>query len=131
MIFDIGFHYTGNPIVRFSGANPETLAEAFDISIAKWEFIVQQMRENGLVILDGGTNTCGLCMMFREWSDELGDETCGDCPVVLHTGMDGCNETPYEDFYPHKKTVEQKIAAAEAELVFLKMLRERHCVVQS
>jgi hypothetical protein len=122
-----------NPLlsVIHLGPKPSTLSEAFDISIAKWEFILAKLQETGQRIYDGGTNSCGLCQMFYHWGDDTHDASCGKCPVAEHTGMDGCQYTPYEDFYPKNKTIEQRIDAAKAEIAFLKMLREKHCGAQS
>ena len=130
MMFDIGVHYDNRPTIIFRGRDPETLAEAFDISIAKWELVVKRMRETNEAVLDGGHVTCGLCMLFFHWSEPLGENTCGACPVAIHTGMDSCEETPYEAFYPFRKTVEEKIVAAEAEVAFLKMLKAKYYGVQ-
>jgi hypothetical protein len=73
-------------------------------SIQKWHNIVYH---NGL---NKGTMNCSLCKKFP---------SCWDCPVYEHTGLNGCNGTPYgQTAWGRAETAGEK-AAALAELEFL------------
>jgi hypothetical protein len=102
--------------------------EALKGSIGHWEDIVA-CRDNS-----SGVSACALCAMFRE----ADGESCTECPVKVHTGMDYCSGSPHEEFadalmavpferkflddgynfrdYPHL------LPLAQAELDFLKSL---------
>lgn len=100
---------------------------ALEGSIAKWEAIVAGTE------VDRGVDNCPLCREFSHIDDpDTGDMCCG-CPVSDRTGQSDCCETPYIDFanlLPWKKsgggrdkaTTPEQIAAAQAEVDFLKSL---------
>lgn len=110
---------------------PETGKQALELSIAKWEHIVRSL-QNGIVIwAEGSTNTCGLCSIYYlnvEYDVEYdSDKYCSGCPVSEKTGLDVCQNTPYEDFSNALNGGYESsviIAAAQAELDFLISLRE-------
>lgn len=106
--------------VQFVGDDPETLAEALDLSIEKWEFITQVALAD---VEDGGSDSCPLCRRFTYPSGP--GHYCMDCPIGQHTGKVGCQETPYTD-YCRANTDNEALAAAKAEVAFLKMLKEKH-----
>ena len=89
-----------------------TIRNALDLSIAKWEFILEHLKTWGVIIHDGGTATCGLCFTFR----------CTMCPISVVRDS-GCDDTPHAD-YLSAETLEEHIAAAKAELEFLKGVRK-------
>lgn len=79
--------------LEYLGDTPETVEEAFDLSITKWETLVE-ITAGGRLILDGGTQTCGLCMLSSERDSDL----CYNCPIAKWTGYDVCHGTPYWDY---------------------------------
>lgn len=101
--------------------NKKTL-RALKGSIRKWEEIVAGEE------VDDGVDNCPLCQLFY-WED------CKGCPVKETTGKECCVGSPYDDEwndihqfdltlsdkggYVH---TEQSLAAAKAELKFLKSL---------
>jgi hypothetical protein len=93
--------------------------EALEISIRKWEFIVQKIERDKKAFYDGGAATCGLCRFF---------DACFRCPVGVKAGMtayvdhSGCFYTPYQHWVGVYGP-EDKLVAAKAELEFLVSLR--------
>ena len=83
---------------------------------------------------DGASVSAGDCALCAVHYDYWGD-SCGRCPVALHTGKNGCRDTPYVDacdayeawledpFYLVAKAAFHD--AAQAELDFLKSLRPK------
>jgi hypothetical protein len=64
-----------------------------DLSIEKWRSIHDILLAHPTMLLDdGGRNTCALCHAF--WPD------CEErhCPIAVHTGNGGCDNTPYQDY---------------------------------
>ena len=90
-----------------------TPENALDLSIAKWEFILNYLETVGIPLQDGANETCGLCCAYY---------ICVSC-LVRHAGYKGCMDTPYED-YLDAETLEEHITAAKAEITFLKGLRK-------
>jgi hypothetical protein len=102
--------------------NPQTL-KALRGSIKKWEDICSG------VGVDNGADNCPLCTRFYS-------RQCSGCPVMLKTGFDSCNGTPYaEKWYyvvecdekgkilcPAVANTPERLSAARAELRFLKSL---------
>ena len=92
---------------------PEAL-RALRGSIQKWHNIVYH---NGL---NKGTMNCPLCQKFS---------FCGGCPVFEHSGLSGCNGTPYIKWHNivyhngktawGRSTTDEEKAAALEELEFL------------
>jgi hypothetical protein len=103
-------------------------AEALEGSIRKWEAIVRG--EAG----DQGVTNCPLCAMYNSAYD------CEGCPVMEAAGSPGCEYTPYDDWShaahkehgprnmcrdnQHLATTPELVRLAQAELNFLKSLRE-------
>lgn len=104
--------------VKFTGKNPETLREGFDISIAKWEFIHDTIKDGEYVSNDGGFKTCGLCMLYFV-------NGCSGCPIKME-GHYECDDTPYDDFLEADGD-EMRLAAARSEINFLIDLRKKYC----
>lgn len=83
-------------------------------SIKKWEAIVAGTGE------DHRTENCPLCEMFYK-------DSCKDCPVMLSTGDNYCENSPYVYWDEHRygRIVEdcpECLRLAQAELDFLKSL---------
>lgn len=93
---------------------------ALELSIEKWQFIVDCLQEGKKVEVDGGPSTCALCTAFREQSVD-----CFGCPVQEKTKWTGCKRTPYEKWEGLKfsATLEDREFYARQELEFLKGLR--------
>jgi hypothetical protein len=84
-------------------AYTNNLKKAFDLSIAKWEFI----RDN--VVHDNGSNeTCGLCMMHF---------CCEGCPIAAYVGRDQCDGTPYYDAIKGDGPIDPKKAQKELDFI--------------
>jgi hypothetical protein len=62
---------------------------AAKVSVAKWIVLYKFLIEKGIVkvIHSNGADTCGMCIKSNY--------TCGSCPIKLHTGYTGCNNTPH------------------------------------
>lgn len=86
--------------------------DPLELSIQKWEFIVDGYKELGssVTIGDGSCDTCALCKAYYSCED--------GCPVFLHTNIDGCEETPYKDHLANPC-----LETAQAQVNFLKSLR--------
>ena len=102
--------------VKVTG-RPQSVEEALEFSIDKWEFI----RDNASdIITDGGTSTCGLCSMFARLA-------CDGCPVKVYTGHSACQATPY---YLATEALFRGSAMAgeyaQKEVDFLKKVREEY-----
>jgi hypothetical protein len=96
----------------------QTLA-ALKGSIRKWENIVAGTG------VDKGVFNCPLCELF--WDDD-----CTGCPVSERTGLMNCRGTPYNMWEALTKRDDathgdpERIAAAQAELDFLRSLLPRY-----
>ena len=95
-----------------------TVDQALDESILKWTAIRNHIEKHAVSLDDGGIQTCALCVMF--WVNE----ECEGCPVSLHTGIGGCSDTPYEETGNYNTTVAEELDIANAELLFLRKVRE-------
>ena len=104
----------------------EATAKALKGSIEKWRKILEAKGE------DNGADNCPLCHIFR--SGVLGKDDCDGCPVKAHSGLAGCEGTPYETWHKHhiwecptKPSIIDGCAKCEAlakaELAFLESLR--------
>ncbi len=97
-------------------------SEALEGSIKKWEGIVAGTKA------DLGPEDCPLCQVYRR-----GGNGCHGCPVMAKTGLPACRASPWEDWCdafhgglfsaPRVADTPEKMAAAEAEVAFLKSLR--------
>ena len=88
--------------------------EALRGSIKKWERIVA-----GTGVCRGVDN-CPLCRRFHAAYGN--SPCCSGCPVFEATGKRGCTGTPIEDYDDEDGTEEEMLAAAIAEVDFLKSL---------
>ena len=91
------------------------------LSIEKWEAIVRLLEAGERVANDGATKTCALCRVYSLLVN------CNGCPVRKRTGFSYCWETPYEEWCKQAQgdlDPGAMLAAARAELDFLKSLRE-------
>jgi hypothetical protein len=120
-----------------------TKTEALEASIQKWEFVVKSIKQapDGMLVLDGGTDSCGLCQKFH--LPATPNAPCSKCPVMQKTGFPGCIQTPYMEFsevtnklrYPivgpnpkdpkrMKELRDARLREAKNELKFLRGLRK-------
>lgn len=76
--------------------------EAIKLSARKWELIAADL------IVPEGAHNCALCIV---------NPGCATCPVAIHTGVDGCCNTPHDDWC-NKPTPEN----ARKEVEFLRSL---------
>ena len=75
------------------GLYPESVEEALELSIQKWKSIIYLTERGFKIRADGGPSTCGLCTLFHHREDP-----CYGCPIRERTGLDGCIDTPHEDW---------------------------------
>lgn len=99
--------------------------KALQGSIEKWEAIVAGTGA------DYAVENCPLCTRFYDRED---DRSCvigrEKCPVYKRTGLPRCMESPYdkwsrltvENAKPRRAETKKQIAAAQAELAFLRSL---------
>jgi len=109
MNYDGFFYINAQGDLTYDGPRPETLDEAWDISIAKWRYLSEH--EAHPLYGDGGSLTCGLCMLFIR-------KDCVGCPIFKDTGRPACANTPYINY-------EGDMDTARAELEYLLALRAR------
>lgn len=109
MNYDGFFYVNAQGDLTYDGPRPETLDEAWDISIAKWRYLSEH--EMSPTSSDDGGFTCGLCMKFIYYG-------CRDCPIFAETNRRGCANTPYINYKGDMDT-------ARAELEYLLALRAR------
>ncbi len=104
------FRIEGNSLF-YDGPAPESLEGAWDITMTKWE-ILKASAQDGNRLDGGGTSTCGLCLFYPD--------SCRGCPID-----NACVEPggPY-DRYCGSTTAADAAVAAEAELAFLKRIKE-------
>jgi hypothetical protein len=109
------FYFEGNALRVCGKLEPKTVQEAVELSIQKWEAIVQKQKgQSGKEISGTGCFSCGLCHMFMG-----SDGTCDGCLVYRTTGKICCHDTPYTDF---EKSY--SVEDAQREVEFLKGLRD-------
>jgi len=109
MNYDGFFYINAQGDLTYDGPRPETLDEAWDISIAKWRYLSEH--EMSPAANDGAISTCGLCKMFFRHG-------CDGCPIFKDTSRPSCSGTPYLYYQGDMET-------ARAELEYLLALRER------
>jgi len=109
MNYDGFFYINAQGDLTYDGPRPETLDEAWDISIAKWRYLSEHDMTG--YPSDGSEFTCGLCLMFIRHG-------CRGCPVREDTDRPSCAGTPYIDYRGDTET-------ARAELEYLLALRAR------
>jgi len=84
-------------LVWKSGRPPRvTKANALELSISKWEFIVEWLKKGRQLNEDGSNETCGLCLLYNNPKKEYGPgAACQGCLVRAYTGRQYCAGTPY------------------------------------
>ncbi len=103
---------------------PEDMSQekAKELSVAKWEFIVNEISQGRDVYYDGGNSTCALCFLYNKKETSLQD-VCEGCPINKKGNYYLCNRTPFmrvtQDL---KKNGCLKLTHARKELAFLKSL---------
>ena len=101
-------------VLYYDGKRPETLEQAWEITLKKWEMIVSL---KGKEVYNIDSSTCGLCMFYTPYE---GDEVeCNRCPIQRRTGQLSCIGTPYYSFVSALDD-EMRICAANKELAFLR-----------
>ena len=95
--------------------------EALDESIRKWEFVVSVLMLGTKIVSCGDAETCALCAIV---GDADHGEWCIGCPVENTTHDYQCIGTPYQTFIHAKVGSPKQLEAAEAELKFLKEIRD-------
>lgn len=111
--------------LEFTGSPPRSMEEGFDISIEKWEIVAKMLSDGIELTHDGGTQTCGLCMLYYRGPDVF----CEGCPIRKHTGVKYCDETPYASFSyarDDNETIDVLAEHANRELGFLKALKDQY-----
>lgn len=99
---------------------PEDEEEAINLSVNKWQFVVESLESSTSLVNDGGWTTCALCQIY----DRGNHERCYGCPVVERTGLPGCENTPYREYREALKRGDRTAAldAARREVEFLQSL---------
>lgn len=109
--------------------SPE-VAEALERSIQHW-------RENRDVKshldIRAGSGDCALCGLFSLPHMSYSDR-CWECPVMVRTGKQSCESTPYDDVYdaycslasnPHTAdNIARWLEVCDREIAFLESLRD-------
>jgi len=124
-------------IVVAKAIEPNSVLEALNLSIQKWEYIVWMYTEGPgkdlpIAVIDGGSRTCALCKMYI-------DEGCSTCPVMRETRMNTCKGTPYRPYVTFLNdalyetgrgldtdTCNLLISLAKDEVTFLKSLQAQY-----
>jgi len=120
------------------GSDVNTL---LDLSLKKWQFLLEEMELTGWPVRDGGPTTCALCSSFNMIG---GQGYCSTlCPIKADTGRDACADTPYDDWhdfeklrwikhtdaigFPGNAVVGEMIDVARREVAYLERLKEGLC----
>lgn len=99
----------------------EKVIEALMGSIAKWQAIVDGTG------VDRGADNNPLCHIFHGAFRTDGIEECDGCPVKEVTKQDGCQGTPYQDYWRAKqKHLVAKFLGAENTPQAQNVLAEAH-----
>jgi hypothetical protein len=103
-----------------------TNGELLDLSIKKWEFIVEWLEDEENAdriddLDDCGGLTCALCLKYM---DSAPKQYCKGCPIAL-AGHPGCGDTPYGEFHDVGENAD-RAGAARKEIVFLQKVKEEH-----
>lgn len=88
---------------------------ALEMSVEKWQAVVDFMSDGHSHISDGSSRTCALCHMY------IGSN-CEGCPVAKKSRNVGCEDTPYTKFVKARLNGRGHaviLAAAQRELDFL------------
>ena len=105
-----------------------TKMNALQLSISKWEFIVEWLKKGRQLMNDGGHETCGLCLLYAHPKEKYGpDEICQGCPVRAYTGKPFCAGTPYSNMdlnMDPDALAPKNVDVATAELNFLRALQQ-------
>lgn len=88
------------------------IEEAWEKSLEKWEWLSKGY------IITFCISGCGLCDQFYSLE-------CRGCPISTISNKDYCKNTPYTDYKSWRITPEQRLIAAQQELNFLKMVKEK------
>ncbi len=86
---------------------------AWLITLLKWRFIRDYIKEHNIYLLNGGRDTCGLCMSYTNRN-----RTCTRCPIGNY-GYPGCRNTPYDKYGNTQYIIKPSLKYAREELKFL------------
>ena len=121
------FYIDGNYKLQRTEDFPEVTEEnALDLSIAKWEAIVQIIEEEQVKVREQGHSTCALCQLHRmdlNTTPFWDEYECGKCVVYSRVGEESCEGTPYNEF-TDADTPQEQLVAAIKQVEFLKSLKE-------
>ncbi len=107
-----------NPILNCLLPRITSDRQAWEVSLEKWN-VIYTLNLNGILIEDGGPQSCGLCKMyFYGHEDE-----CEECPL-LAAGYPGCENTPYKEYQKAIQLHDLDLAtrSAKQEIFFLRRL---------
>lgn len=105
--------------LQYNGNDPEDMIEAWDITLKKWELVVQEV-DKGNLIGDGGAGTCGLCMLYNHRERE-----CAGCPIPEQTNKIACSGTQLGNYCV--ALIDESIPDAKKySRLMLKQLRDIH-----
>jgi hypothetical protein len=98
---------------HFPDTDLMNIVEVTELSIEKWQYIVNRIKKTKAPIWDGGTTTCALCLKYFG--------SCSGCPIRAVTGFGSCAHTPYTEYErsDHVDYIED-LKIAREELKFLK-----------
>lgn len=102
--------------------------DPLELSIEKWEHLVQRISKNGIQNLsysDYNARSCALCHIFTYNYNINVIADCEECPVYKSTSQVNCEDTPYYVFTDAilRKNKIEALEYAREELEFLKSLR--------
>lgn len=113
---------TDRMILEYNGPTPTTVEEAWIITIAKWGITIGLLHQGLPLWSNGGTNTCGLCLLglkMQKRAERLGTKTCTHCPIKKDTGKPSCYGTPYPSWEGVDQYTPDHLPIAIAELTYL------------
>lgn len=109
----------GEVILRNPFPKGISVTEALHLSIQKWEFIVDCLKDGLTIKSDRGLQTCALCYKFNK--TDFRGIVCTGCPVKIRSGYAYCAYTPYTRW-----SEDHSLDNAVKELAFLQSLRENY-----
>lgn len=111
----------GTTSLFYNGEKPQTLEEAFEISLAAW-FI--RSERNAILNGDpGDSDVCGLCMLFLYVNDDYDMSCFPNCPIYNETKKMHCKGNVH--YISYKREYDDY--AAEKEYKHLLKLAREHC----
>lgn len=122
------------PFMSFRMVAQSFSSDPFQDSIDKWKAIAEFLesiepprsvsRRKFYLVLDGGTDTCGLCHIHYDEHERGERGVCGTCPIYDDTERGFCKGTPYREYCGQPRS--KRLAAAKRMVKYLEYIKEKY-----